>query len=72
MVRILLLILLVWLFFWIGKRFIAFLNESPPTKEILTSNEKMIKCANCDTYIPESESMTIDNRSICKRQPCKK
>ncbi|MGV3582739.1 MAG: PP0621 family protein [Methylophilus sp.] len=71
MVRILLLILLVWLIFWIGKRFIAFLNENP-AKETLTSNEKMVKCANCDTYIPESESMTIDNRIICKHQPCKK
>jgi formylmethanofuran dehydrogenase subunit E len=71
MVRILLLILLVWLAFWVGKRFIAFLNESP-TKETPTSNEKMVKCANCDTYIPESESMTVDNRLICKHQPCKK
>jgi formylmethanofuran dehydrogenase subunit E len=32
----------------------------------------MVKCANCDTYIPESESMTVDNRLICKHQPCKK
>jgi formylmethanofuran dehydrogenase subunit E len=71
MVRILLLILLVWLVFKVGKRFITFLKENPP-QEMPTHNEKMVKCAKCDTYIPESESMTVDTQIICKRQPCKK
>jgi formylmethanofuran dehydrogenase subunit E len=71
MVRILLLILLVWLVFKVGKRFIIFLKESP-TQEAPTHNEKMVKCTKCDTYIPESESMTVDTQIICKRQPCKK
>jgi formylmethanofuran dehydrogenase subunit E len=71
MVRILLLILLVWLVFKVSKRLITFLNESS-TQETPIHNEEMVKCANCDTYIPESESMTVDNQIICKSQPCKK
>ncbi|MDX1915559.1 MAG: PP0621 family protein [Methylophilus sp.] len=78
MARFLLFIVLIYVFYWICKRVVTHLAQDASDKKSKgASAEKIIKCANCGTYIPESESIAINvedanaNR-ICKNQPCKK
>jgi hypothetical protein len=74
MARILFLIVLIALLYFIAKRFIAFLNDKqdPPTNPAAEAqDENIVQCTRCGTHIPESESMLLDTQRVCKQQPCK-
>jgi formylmethanofuran dehydrogenase subunit E len=71
MARVLLLIILFGIVYFLGRRFINYSNQKPP-QQTSNSSEKMVKCRLCEAYIPESESMLQNQESICKNQPCKK
>lgn len=74
MVRILILIILAALFYYVCKRFITFMNadsdEAKARKNNTRAEEKIVKCAYCGTHIPERESMLLDHKTVCKQQPC--
>ena len=80
MVRILILIILVCLFYAISKRFFAFLtlnDTQSKSKQAADTVEKIVKCAYCGTHIPESEAMQANIADstiqlVCKNQPCAK
>jgi hypothetical protein len=74
MARILLLIVLIAVLYFIAKRFIAFLNakQDPPIEpSAKTQAENIVQCTLCGTHIPESESMLLESKIVCKQQPCK-
>lgn len=72
MARIFLLIILIILMYVIGKRFLAFLKAKElHTQETAVKDEKIVKCSLCGTHIPESESTLLDEKRVCKHQPCK-
>lgn len=77
MPRILILIILVYLLYVVGKRFIALVkihqarkNARDTSFKHKNSAEKIVKCAICGTHVPESETMLSNNQRICKQQPC--
>jgi len=70
MARVLLLIILFWVIYLLGKRFIRHLDKKPAPGTV-PSSEKMVKCTICEAYIPESESILINQKVVCKHQPCK-
>ena len=72
MARILLLIILIVLLYVIGKRFLAFLNaKAQQDQAVKVKDENIVQCALCGTHIPESESTLLDQKIVCKQQPCK-
>jgi hypothetical protein len=71
MFKIFLLIILVWLAYKMSRGLQAFLSKESEKKPV-PDIQKMVKCAYCETYIPESESMPFHQHYICKKQPCKK
>jgi formylmethanofuran dehydrogenase subunit E len=73
MARILLLIILIVLLYVIGKRFMAFLNAKEQQNHTATKvkDENIVQCQLCGTHIPESESTLLDEKIVCKQQPCK-
>ena len=73
MARILFLIVLIVLLYWIGKRFLAFLNakDQQDNASANVKDERIVQCAICGTHIPESESALVDAKTVCKQQPCK-
>jgi formylmethanofuran dehydrogenase subunit E len=77
MPRILILIILVYLLYIVGKRFIALIQTHQAKKAAQNASfkhknsaEKVVKCALCGTHVPESETMLSNEQRICK-QPCK-
>lgn len=72
MARILLLIILIVLLYVIGKRFLAFLNaKAQQDQAVKVKDENIVQCTLCGTHIPESESTLLDQKIVCKQQPCK-
>lgn len=74
MARIFFLIALIVLLYIVIKRFSAYLrnDQQQPTKpSTQSSDEKIVQCALCGTHIPESESMLLEAKTVCKQQPCK-
>jgi hypothetical protein len=71
MFKIFLLIILVWLAYKMSRGLQAFLSKDNTPKPA-PDMQRMVKCVNCNTYIPESESMPFQQHYICKQQPCKK
>lgn len=72
MARIFFLIVLIVLLYVIIKRFSAFLgNSQQPKQSAQTSEERIVQCTLCGTHIPESESMLLDAKTVCKQQPCR-
>ena len=67
MARILLLIILIYLIYRIFKRVTA---DILPKKQL--SEEKMVRCAHCGTHVPESETVTKNNRLLCNNPECSK
>ncbi len=74
MSRILILIVLSVLFYYVCKRFITFINANKEadntSQEKSHTPQKIVKCAYCGTHIPEQESMQLENKTVCKQQPC--
>jgi formylmethanofuran dehydrogenase subunit E len=69
MPRILILIALCWLVYLVIRRVTKQLNaktDSPIEKMA----DKMVQCAQCGVHIPETDSIQIDNKTVCKNQPC--
>lgn len=72
MARILLLVILIVLLYVIGKRFLAFLNaKAQQDQAVKVKDENIVQCTLCGTHIPESESTLLDQKIVCKQQPCK-
>lgn len=76
MPRILLLIILIFVIYWLIKRICAdFLlknksenNTDKNTEK--TAEKKMVQCAKCGTHVPESESIVSNNKVICNNPDC--
>jgi formylmethanofuran dehydrogenase subunit E len=69
MPRILILIALCWLVYLVIRRVTKQLNaktDSPIEKMA----DNMVQCAQCGVHIPETDSIQIDNKTVCKNQPC--
>lgn len=75
MARIFFLIALVVVLYIVIKRFSAYLGNSqqPSSKQnsAQSGGENIVQCALCGTHIPESESMQLEAKTVCKQQPCK-
>ncbi len=72
MPRILLLIVLVWLLYMVGKRFIAKVQTKKPNHENTSAEEKIVACSQCGIHIPENESQLIGDEVICNNPNCNK
>lgn len=77
MPRILVFIILAYLFYVIGKRLIHIIKQQQAKNNAReahakhkNSHEKIVKCARCGTHVPESETILQDGQTICK-QVCK-
>jgi hypothetical protein len=75
--RILLLLILFYLCYWIAKRWVKVSSDHARNKMgSTTENQNIVKCARCDTYVLESDCDLIKVEEvttyICKNQPCKK
>lgn len=77
MLRILVLILMAGLFYYVCKRFISYMNDdaankqkNDPSADSKVAEQSIVKCAHCGTHIPEHESMQLDDKIVCKQQPC--
>lgn len=69
MPRILILIVLGWLIYLVIRRVTKQLNaktDSPVEKMA----DNMVQCTLCGVHIPEAESIQLDNKTVCKNQPC--
>lgn len=73
MARIFFLIVLVVVLYIVIKRFSAYSGNSqqPSKPSTQAKGEKIVQCALCGTHIPESESMQLEAKTVCKQQPCK-
>ncbi len=72
MPRILLLIVLVWLLYIVGKRFIAKIKTKQSNNANTSAEEKIVACSQCGVHIPESESQLIGDKVICNNPNCDK
>jgi hypothetical protein len=66
MARILILIILAWIFYLIIKRIIA--NSKP--KATAKADENFVQCARCGCHVPLSESQVLDSQIICNDPKC--
>lgn len=74
MARIFFLIALMVVLYIVIKRFSAYLGNSQQQSSkpsAQSGGEKIVQCAVCGTHIPESESMQLEAKTVCKQQPCK-
>jgi hypothetical protein len=56
----------------LAKHFTRKLNQHNRTSEQTKKQpESMVLCTYCQTHVPESEAQLVDNKYICKHQPCK-
>ena len=76
MPRLLILIILVYLLYLVGKRFFALLKIHQARQAARdahanrkNSTEKVVKCAVCGTHVPEHDAVLTNAEWVCK-QPC--
>jgi len=72
MPRILLLIILIWLLYVVGKQFIAKIKSGESRNSEELEVEKVVACSQCGIHIPESESRLIGNAVVCNNPNCQK
>jgi hypothetical protein len=77
MTRILILIILVWILYFIIKRIATGINaknRQPDTKENTEAKQEVsiVQCSNCGCHVPESESQIKDSKVICNNPECQK
>jgi len=72
MPRILLLIVLLWLLYVVGKRFITKVKSKDAKSDSTAKEEKIVACSQCGVHIPESESRLIGNAVVCNNPDCQK
>ncbi len=77
MTRILILIILVGILYFIVRRIAASANaKSRPSDKKENTEAKqevsIVQCANCGCHVPESESQMKDNKIICNNHECQK
>ena len=79
--RVLLLIVLIWLIYWVVIRLIAYYqsNQSKNAKKPKAqpgqnqpSNLKIVQCSCCGCHVPETESHLKNDRVICNSSQCNK
>lgn len=66
MSRILLLIILFGLLYYVLKRLAANASQTPPAKPA----EKIVQCAQCGLHVPENESHLSNGQVICNNPQC--
>lgn len=83
MIRVLLLIALIWLIYWVVSRFIESYRSSKSNHEqhseaqseakpsnLKASNVKIVQCSRCGCHVPESESHLNNHQVICNNAQC--
>ncbi|MFW5432475.1 MAG: PP0621 family protein [Methylophilaceae bacterium] len=70
MPRILLLIILFWLFYIVVKRLINHSTSNDTSTKKTEGSENMVACSQCGLHIPENESLMIDNLIVCNNPKC--
>ena len=84
MARVLLLIVLIWLIYWVVTRLIAFYQSkqdkanpnsqahSGPDQSNQQTNLKIVQCSRCGCHVPENESHIHDQQVVCNSTQCGK
>jgi len=73
MPRVILLLVLIYVLYWLGKRFLWSLQSKRKQSNTTGHQEqKMVRCERCQTHIPESEAEQLNNQWVCKNQTCQK
>jgi formylmethanofuran dehydrogenase subunit E len=74
MPRILIFIILAYLFYVIGKRLLHIVEEHQAKNKARAANhkqknsgERIVKCARCGTHVPENETVLLDGQPVCKQ-----
>lgn len=64
MARLLTLIALFVLAWWLWQRFTRLKRSRP---QATTKSQPMVRCVHCGTHVPQGEALTHDNRWYCCR-----
>ena len=71
MVRILLLIVLICLIYWVVTRLIAsFKSDQNQQSNTNQSDLKIVQCSRCGLHVPETESHLNNDQVICNSLQC--
>ena len=74
MARILLLIVLIGLIYWVAKQVIAAANtkaqNNSDTKPDEKLSEKIVQCSRCGLHVPETESHISNQQVVCNNAEC--
>ena len=65
MIKLILVMLLGWIGFTLFKKFI---NQTKTNKVGSDFGQKMVACSVCDTHIPESEAIIINDKTYCSKE----
>ncbi len=74
MARILLLIVLIGLIYWVVKQVIASANAKPQNNSDTNPDEKLsekiVQCSRCGLHVPETESHINNQQVVCNNAEC--
>lgn len=63
--KLLVLIALIALVYWLLRGYRRQLDRGPANAEAKAQEENMVRCAHCGVHLPSSESITTDGRFFC-------
>ncbi len=66
-IRFLIIVLIVWLAYWLIKRYIKNKQFKRPSIK-KKSSQKILKCEICATHVPEPEAIVFKGRYYCSEE----